>query len=185
MRVRVDRSGRVRLEHRLEVPLSRGALWREISDLGRYATLDFFHRAVVLDAAEPARGVELRLDHGWLGLGFSRVGRILRWDPGRGWAFSDLSRRDPLRGFPHVYEVRIGAAGDGTSYLELRITGRWTARWLPRPLVRVWLGWILGKIVATAGVWLLRAVRAQLRKSAHRLDLKGHVDRDPVWTRNS
>jgi len=170
MRVCVDRSGRVLLEHRLEVPLSRDALWREISDLGRYARLDFFHRAVVLDAVEPARGVALRLDHGWPGLGFSRVGRILRWDPGRGWAFSDLSRRDPLRGFPHVYQARMVPAGDGISYLELRITGRWTARWLPRPLVRLWLGWILSKIVATAGVWLLRAVRAHQRREtpAHR-----------------
>jgi hypothetical protein len=166
MRVRVDRSWRVLLQHRFEVPLSREALWCEISDLERYARLDFFHRAVVLDAGEPAQGVALRLDHGGLGLGVSRVGRILRWDPGRGWAFSDLSRHDPLRGFPHVYEARILPVDREISVLELRITGRWTARWLPRPLVRLWLGWILSKIVASAGFWLLRAVRAQRRRPA-------------------
>lgn len=55
-----------------------------------------------------------------------------------------------------VGEARISAAKDRGSRMMLRISGRWTARWIPRLVVRAWLGWIFGKICATARWRLLR-----------------------------
>ncbi len=148
-RVEVDGRWRVRLLHRRLLPMSVEDSWRELRDFQRFSCLDHFHRQVVIEGPI-AEGTRIRIQHSYAGVAFWRVGRILRWVEGRRWAFSDLSVRDSAaRGFPHVFDVRIEAQEPGTSLLELRVAGRWTARFLPRRLVRCWLAWNLSQIGAS------------------------------------
>lgn len=107
------------------------------------------------------KGFGLGLKHRFLGLGVDRVGRVLKWDEGRGFAVSDLSRRGVRRRFPHVCAFRLEPLDGGRSRLHVSAIGRWTATWMPRWLVRGWMWWVLagtrGRIEAEMrGFWLAR-----------------------------
>jgi hypothetical protein len=153
----LDRRGRVRLEHVVDLPLPAWAAWDELADVERFACLELFHRSLWIEGGRPRARAAIRLRHGVPGLAFDRCGRILRWQPGRGWSFSDLSRRGPRLGFPHVFDVGLTPTGPGSCRLVLRITGLWTLRILPRPLALVWLVVIFLKIALGFDLELLRA----------------------------
>ena len=119
-------------------------------DFRRFACIDIFHRAVRMDGREPRAGAEFVLEHGLAGFNVSRVGRILSWDDGRSYVFSDLSRRGPRAGFPHVYTYELIPGSVTSCRFRLGVRGLWTARLLPRFVVRSWLTWILLKIRSSA-----------------------------------
>ena len=160
----LDRRGRVRLEHAVDLPLPAAAAWNELADLERFACLEFFHRSLWIDGGRPRAGAAIRLRHGVPGLAFDRCGRILRWQPGRGWSFSDLSRRGARLGFPHVFDARLTPTGAASCRLVLRVTGLWTLRLLPRPLALLWLVVIFLKIALGFDVELLRAAERRAAK---------------------
>lgn len=136
--VQLSPEGRVRLAFQAELPVSVASAWDRLRDFERCACLDFFHRDVRLPGP-PAPGMRFALPHQVLAVRLERLGEILRWREGRGWAFSDLSKRGPRHGFPHVFSVDLQPLGSGRCALSLRITGLWTARWWPRFVVRPWL----------------------------------------------
>ncbi len=141
----LDARWRVTLAAEIELPMDSTTAWELMRDFRTFACLDVFHRRVELDGPSPGAGVGFLLHHGLAGIELARVGRILRWDEGRGYAFSDLSRRGPGHGFPHVYTYELLPLGPGRSRFVLGVRGRWTARRLPRVVVRLWLTWILLK----------------------------------------
>jgi hypothetical protein len=157
----------------LSVAESPEQLWKQISDLPRFLTIDPFHDQVTLMRRPPAKGVDLVLSHNAFGRRFLRFGRIIAWQEGVGYTFSDLSSHGPRVGFPHVFMVRIEPLAKeppglsrrpsppphkfglrdepGGSRLTIRVRGRWTSRLIP-----VWLGrrWI--RLVCREHARLLR-----------------------------
>jgi hypothetical protein len=134
----------------LVVDQSPKQLWQQVRDLPRFLTIDPFHDQVTLMRDQPAKGVDLVLSHNAFGRRFLRFGRIIAWDEGVGYTFSDLSSHGPRVGFPHVFLVAIEPLGD-FSQLTIRVRGRWTSRLIP-----VWLGrqWI--RLVCREHARLLR-----------------------------
>ena len=116
----------------MKLPFAPAYIWAFVSDLDRFFLVDPFHDKIHRD------GRDLVIEHCILGLRFDRVGRILHWHEGKGYAFSDLSARGPRVGFPHVFFITVAA--DGT--LEIRVRGKWTARWMTRPLASAWLRYV-------------------------------------------
>jgi len=133
--------GTVRLAIELAIPKPVSAVWAVVADLPRFLCIDPFHSRVVLLGTARRPGVELALEHRAFGVTLWRFGRLLNWRDGAGYAFSDLSARGPRRGFPHVFFVSVEQTEAGTRLL-IRVRGKWTARWLPRPLVRLWLWYV-------------------------------------------
>jgi hypothetical protein len=127
----------------LDVACSREDLWRTVGDLPRFLVLDPFHESITLMRGEPGVGVDLVLHHDSFGLRFSRFGRIIRWQPGYGYAFSDFSGRGPRTGFPHVFLVNltplVDDGGCQRTRLTIRVRGRWTSRSIPLWLGRFWI----------------------------------------------
>lgn len=101
------------------------------------------------------RALPIRLSHRYMGLRFERVGRILSWREGIGYAFSDLTRRGPRAGFPHVFSFRLEPVDDGHCRLHVRVRGLWTARAIPRWLARLWLWWVFSHIPRSVEAELL------------------------------
>lgn len=133
-----------RLETRIELdlPLPPAEVWRRVSDLHRFLVIDPFHDRVTLMRPEPAAGVDLVLSHNAFGYKFFRFGRILRWRPGRGYAFSDLSPRGAGRSFPHVFFIDITPAPETAltcSRLTITVRGKWNSRWIPPILGQMWV----------------------------------------------
>jgi hypothetical protein len=132
--------------------LSTGQMWKRVSDLPDFLTIDPFHEQVTLQRAQPCAGVDLALHHNMFGLRFVRFGRILSWREGRSYAFSDLSRHDRPRegrrhrgrwqGFPHVFFVEIVSQGDDRCQLVIKVRGKWTSRLMPVVVARLWLRWV-------------------------------------------
>lgn len=168
MSVRIGRDWHVHAEEVIEVPLSAGAVWGQMRDVCRFLSLDPLHAEVLLSVPRAGhhgvrtpKGFGLVLKHRFLGLGVDRVGRVLKWDEGRGFAVSDLSRRGVRRGFPHVCAYRVEPLDGGRSRLHVSAIGRWTATWMPRWLVRGWMLWVVagtrGRIEGEMrGLWLAR-----------------------------
>ncbi len=160
MRIELDRRWRVNLHAGFSLPTGAAAVWRHMCDFERFACLDLFHHAVHLDRPPPRVGTHLRIEHRFVCFAVERIGRILTWREGRSYAFSDLSHR-PGRGFPHVYVYEVHPEPGGGCRFKIMVRGKWTATWLPRPLVRLWLGWVMLKIKQSAHNELLRrAVRS-------------------------
>ena len=145
IRIAIDRSWHVRLVGEFDLTFDAASAWLSLRDFHRFACQDMFHRSVVLDTPRPVAGASLVLDHRLLGIGFARVGRILHWHEGRSYAFSDLSRRDPRKGFPHIYIHTLDPIDAARCRFRLEVRGLWTARFLGRTLTRGWLAWIMLK----------------------------------------
>lgn len=149
MHVRIDHRWRVHARHAFDLPMSAEAMWEQMRDFKRFITLDPLHTKVtIIDqrAGKPAdspRGVEMLISHRLLGIGPDRRARMVYWREGRGFAFSDLSKRGVQVGFPHVCMYDLTAKGERTCTLAVSARGRWTARWVPKPLVKLWLAWVL------------------------------------------
>ncbi len=126
--------------------LSPLALWGQVRDWRRFLLLDPLHQT--LDDVKPARdsrtpaGTTFLIRHRFCGIGPTRSGRILRWREGSEIAISDLSRRGPALGFPHICTYQVRPEGN-RARLILGVRGLWTARWVPRPLINLWLRWVL------------------------------------------
>lgn len=142
-RVRYQRKARrnVRVQIVLDLQLPVDVLWARVSQLTSFLTIDPFHQRVTLKGDRPARGVDLVLHHNIFGIRLRRFGRLLRWQAGKGYTFSDLSVHDPRRGFPHVFIVDVAALGslDGQSQLTITVCGKWTATAIPLWIGRWWL----------------------------------------------
>lgn len=162
--------GRVRARCELRVPLPASAVWGQMRDFRRFLTLDPLHvRVEEVRGSEPRgehwpRGAEFLIEHRLLGLGAVRRGRVLSWKEGRGFAISDLSNRGARKSFPHVCTYEVVPEGEHASRLILGAAGRWTARWVPRPLVRAWLWWVL----KSTELHIQTELRAVSRRSARR-----------------
>ena len=178
MSIVVDTRWRVDATASLDVPLRASAVWGQMRDIQRFLTIDPLHRRVrVADAVSPTRcvaetvgspipiGTPLVIEHRLLGVGVNRRSRLLRWREGRGFAVSDLSKRGDHTGFPHacIYEVtRLDASA---ARLTVSARGRWTATWMPRWLVRLWLRLILASTLSHLRVDL-RRFRSALRRQS-------------------
>ncbi len=134
-------------------PLSPAQLWRRISNLPEFLTIDPFHEQVTLTRDRPAAGVQLVLQHNAFGRRFQRFGRILRWREGEGYAFSDLSAQGKRVGFPHIFIVSIMPRGsdETNTLLVVEVKGRWNSRVIP-----VWLGRLWIRLVCLDHARLLR-----------------------------
>ena len=143
-------NGQVRMQTDIRFPVSIEQAWQTVSQVESFACIDFFHRKVShLDRAYKPLG-RILIDHRFLGARIIRKGRVFGWREGYGYGFSDLSCRNKRRGFPHVYLFRLRREGKDRCSLRIEINGRWTARWIPRPLVVLWLLLIFTKIAASA-----------------------------------
>lgn len=145
----IDRSGRwpsidMRLE--VDVPRPRVEVWGMVADLPRFVTVDPFHSQVIVLGPALRPGVALALEHHAFGVRFLRFGRLLRWDEGEGYAFSDLSSRGGGLGFfPHVFFIRVEPDATGRASrarLTLTVRGKWTSGRVPRWLGRCWLRYV-------------------------------------------
>jgi hypothetical protein len=132
----------VDLSIELDVPRPCREVWEVVADLPVFLCIDPFHAHVRILGPRLEVGVPLLLEHRAFGFTFPRFGRLLRWDEGRGYAFSDLSARGPGRGFPHAFFVTVEPGQGGNTRLRVRVRGRWTARWLPLWLGRWWLRYV-------------------------------------------
>ena len=141
MRVLVSQTGRVVCEARLTLPLTARRAWGQLRDFHRYAAHDHFHAGFSIEGDVPRAGARLTIEHRYGPFRLQRVGRIVRWREGDGYAFSDLSSRGPRHGFPHVMSLRVADTPDGC-IVVVRVTGRWTTP-TPRWMTRLWLAWVL------------------------------------------
>lgn len=148
------------------VPLSASAVWGQMRDFSCFTALDPFHVRVRVVAPGYRAGAGLVIEHRFLGIGFQRVGRILKWTEGVGYCFSDLSASGVRKGFPHVYCYRIQAVDEHTTRIEVSVRGRWTATLFPRWLVKLWLRFVMAHV----GARIRLAMWAHCRYLAERND---------------
>ncbi len=152
------RGSAIRLKIELEIKQPYAQVWERVRDLPRFGTIDPLHRRILILGPRLEQGVEIAILHSLLGVSFYRYGRILRWEEGRGYAFSDLSGRGFNTGFPHVFFIEVVSVrgpNEPLTRLTVRIQGRWTAGWMPVWLRQIWL-----TSICTIHRWLLvRAFR--------------------------
>ncbi len=137
----MPRKNRVKLGIELAIPKPAAVVWAVVADLPRFLCVDPYHSRIVYLGKDRRPGLELALEHRAFGFTVWRFGRLLSWREGAGYAFSDLSARGTASGFPHVFFVGIEPTDIGTR-LSVRVRGKWTAGWIPRPLVRLWLWYV-------------------------------------------
>ena len=137
----------VRAQGSVEVAAPASAVWGQMRDVDWFLTRDPLHARVQRtdgrDASASWERAEITISHRVMGLGPDRVGRVLAWKEGHGFAVSDLSRRGPGVGFPHVCAFRIQPRDERSCRVVVDIRGRWTARWMPRWTAKLWLRWVL------------------------------------------
>lgn len=157
IRVRLTSRWCVQADATVRLPASAQRVWQHMTRFQKFVGTDPYHTRITdadgrrLDTLPP-RGTRLLIGHGLGWTWFERVGTMLYVREGRGFAFSDLSSRGCNAGFPHVYAYTVEPCGEGVCVLRLRVRGRWSARWMPRGLVVLWLGWVVFQ-----AQWLLRA----------------------------
>jgi hypothetical protein len=154
MRIDVDDKWRVNASCDVHLPISASKLWGQMRDWTRFACIDPLHAHMRVIARPPRtnqeipttpRGTSIVIAHRFLGIGPDRIGRVLCWREGSGFVFSDLSKRGVKVGFPHVCSYEVHPLTGETCRLRVGARGLWTARWLPRWLVRLWLRWVLAE----------------------------------------
>ena len=158
MRIELDARWRVRASCEVELPLNARAMWNLMRDFAAFCRVDPLHRLVrfPVDPGDdegttrseaivpyPPRGANIVICHRLFGVGPDRIGRVLRWREGIGFAFSDLSQRGVRVGFPHVCSYDLTALRTDRCVLSIGACGVWTARRWPRWLVRWWLRYVL------------------------------------------
>jgi hypothetical protein len=139
--------GRVECAARVELPMSARSAWGQLRDFRGYASHDYFHAGIRIDGGVARRGARLRILHRFGPFEVVRRGRILWWEEGRGYSFSDTSMDGPRRGFPHVLGYRLHPIDDQRCVLHITVRGRWTARRVPRWAARLWLAWVFFHVV--------------------------------------
>lgn len=182
MTIVVDDRWRVDATACLDIPLAASTVWGQMRDVQHFLTVDPLHRRVrIAGAALPTRrdagvpeqpgapipiGTPLVIEHRLFGIGVNRRSRLLRWREGRGFAVSDLSGRGDHAGFPHVCIYEVAPLGARSARLTIAARGRWTATWIPRWLVRLWLAWVMASTLRNIRVELGRFGRAMRRRRA-------------------
>ncbi len=164
MAVRIHADGRVECTATIALPLSSTAAWGQLRHLPTSATHDPFHARVTVG---PDRS--LVIEHRYVLFRTMRVGRVLWWREGTGFAFSDLCSRDAGAAFPHVLSYRLEPTGPATCRLHVRVGGRWTLPG-PRWVGHLWLRWVFGHVVRTVRNELLRYAVSQSRRCHRRED---------------
>jgi hypothetical protein len=167
--VQISATGRVACTAVTSLPLSITAAWGQLRHLPTSATHDPFHARVHV-----GRSGALVIEHRYLVFRTVRVGRVLWWREGIGFAFSDLSRTDAAAAFPHVLSYRLEPVGPQACRLHVRVGGRWTLPG-PRWIGRLWLRWVFGHVVRTVRNEMLRyaVVRQQQSRRCHRREDRG------------
>jgi hypothetical protein len=134
----------------LRLPISPELLWRRVADLPSFLTIDPFHDRVTLAGGPPRVGMAMTLHHQIFGWALDRQSRLLRWDEGVGYSFSDLSSHCPGEWFPHVFHVDVEPIVDqnkllvqATSRLRVRVVGKWTNGFIPVCLSRFWVLYVM------------------------------------------
>lgn len=149
MHIEVDHRWRVKASCDLILPMRATAAWGQLRDWMRFACVDPLHARIrILSPPRPGggrtpQGTAIAIEHRLFGIGPDRIGRMLLWCEGQGFAFSDLSKRGVDVGFPHICTYALQPINESTCRLIIGARGRWTAPWWPRWLVRIWLGWVL------------------------------------------
>lgn len=156
-RVRLSSRWAVEADTCVRIEAGEASVWAVMRRFSQFIAADPYHTRVTDEAGArldelPARGTALRIGHGIGFTWFDRVGTLVRVVPGRGFAFTDLSRRGRAVGFAHVYAYTLKPVEEHACELRLMVRGRWSARWLPRWAVKMWLWWVM----AQAG-WLMKA----------------------------
>ena len=141
--VALDARWRVRLKTEFDVPAARDAVWEIVSDFRRFVCTDHFHKDVTFTDGYGQVGSKFLILHRFLGVGVKRRGRVLRWERGVGFAYSDLSDTNPQSAFPHVFFVDLVDFSAVRCVVRIRVNGRWTASYLGRVVTRLWLQWNL------------------------------------------
>jgi hypothetical protein len=162
MQLTIDERWRVRCSHEIQLPLSDSVVWGQMRDLRRFLTLDPLHREIHWPEqntrAIPPVGSPILIEHRLLGIGPDRLGRLLFWREGRGYAVSDLSQRGVRVGFPHICAYEVESCGERASAIHISVRGRWTAAWMPRATVKLWLWWVMFSTGQHIG-WYFRCLR--------------------------
>src|SRR5262245_50767139 len=123
--VRVQPNWSVHAHLQMEIPLDANDMWREMRRFERFATIDAFHRKVEL-RGQKKPGTGITIIHGVGLLRLTRIGHILTWREGRGYSFSDMSKRGNKVGFPHIYTYDVEPVRDGVCVLKVDVRGKWT-----------------------------------------------------------
>jgi hypothetical protein len=178
MHIELDERWRVRARCAIELPLGAGAMWNHMRDFAGFCRMDPLHRRVIVKAntsdagetttvAYPPRGANLVISHRLFGIGPDRMGRVLRWREGRGYAFSDLSRRGVHAGFPHICSYELRPVDAQRCELTIGAHGVWTARSWPRWLVRWWIRYVLHETARIIRLHVSRAHVGQVARPRH------------------
>lgn len=183
MSVQIDASRRVRLCASLELPCSTEQVWERMQDFERFATLDPIHSAVRLIDSHPLQGAQITIQHRLCGVCIERSGRILRWRACEEIAFSDISRRGPHCGFPHVTIFRLTPITRSRSRWSIDVRGKWTMPLLPRWMARIWMTWILWHIVSSVQRHVLRSIAVP--KTAGQMRRQSAATRRAISSRSS
>lgn len=145
--ITISSSGAIRCRAALDLPLCLTSVWGQIRDFDTFAQLDLFHSAIRIEGGVARQGAALEMQHRYGPFAVRRIGRILVWKENFGYSFSDLSRRGPRKGFPHVFSYRLESTSEQTCRLQISVTGRWTARFIPRPVAKLWLWWVFSQVM--------------------------------------
>lgn len=145
--IRISRRGVVHCAARIDIPLSATAVWGQLRDFPRFAQQDLFHAGLTIEGGVPRAGARLEMMHRYAGFRIRRIGRILIWREGVGFSFSDLSRKGPRHGFPHVLSYRIESIAAERCRLHISVRGLWTSRAPGRPAAWLWLWWVFAQVV--------------------------------------
>jgi len=165
MTVRISPTGQVICRASIDLPLSAGAVWGQLRDLQSSARHDPFHAEIVIEGNVPRAGAQLKIVHRHLLWQSVRIGRILLWKEGSGYAFSDLCKSDPSRAFPHVLSYRLEAISPQACRLKIFVGSRWTAN-IPRWMGRIWLWWVFSHVVhSVQNKMLLFALGMRMRST--------------------
>lgn len=148
IQINVRDRGRVDASVTVEVPLAASTVWGQMRDITSFVTIDPLHHRLRLEQADdapfpPPAGVAIVLEHRLFGIGPDRIGRLLRWREGEGYALSDLSKRGVTQGFPHICTYNVEPVDAQSSRVRVGARGRWTATWMPRWMIHAWLRWVL------------------------------------------
>jgi hypothetical protein len=155
MMIRIHRHRRVTCRATVDLPMSASVAWGQLRDFRTTAAHDPFHVKIEIECGVPRAGAPLKILHRYLLLESMRVGRILRWREGSGFAFSDLCRTDASRAFPHVLSYELEPISQNACRLHIYVGGKWTP-YIPPWMGQLWLRWVFSQLVRTAENQLLR-----------------------------
>ncbi|MBU6413170.1 MAG: hypothetical protein KGS45_06825 [Planctomycetes bacterium] len=146
MKIDISSSWRVHAMGSVELSLPARTVWGQMRDVAAFLCIDPLHSRVLVEQGRHGatlRGSNVLIEHRVLGIGPDRLGRVLKFEEGRGFAVSDLSKRGVTVGFPHVCVYELEEVDATHSRIHVSARGKWTATWMPRWMVKVWLWWIL------------------------------------------